>query len=629
MKPVNLTVFQLFERQQRYVVPLFQRQYVWNREKHWIPLWEDISSKAEEVLSYKRGDRQEPSNHFLGAIVLNPIKTSGLQVTAKSIIDGQQRLTTIQIILFALRDFLENSGLPDLIQTINLHTENTCKMEKQEEKYKVWPTNADRIDFTTIFKIGSPEGLSKLYPRRIRQGHHKPDPLPLLVDCYLYFYQEIRSFVNIDNNDDGLFTIEDQVERVTALVESFMRHLELVSIDLDDGDNPQVIFETLNFRGEPLSPSDLIRNFVFLEASRTGIDIELAYNKYWFIYDQKGPKGEQNFWKQDERQGRITRQRIDLFVFHYLVSQTSQDIAITQLYQEFRSWWLRSPRNVEFELSEIERHSSIFRLFYVPDLSTRKGIFYRRLRILDVTTIYPLILYLLSSSSDTIKENEVDEIFLDLESYLVRRMVCGLTTKNYNNIFISILRGCKRSDQITRSLVRKILVEFSGDGGRWPNDEEFHKAWLSRPAYISPAFRVKLILEALESAMHTHFSEPPFYDASKLSIEHIMPQDWTPNYPIPTSITIDEIPQFKAQRDIIIHTIGNLTLVTPEFNSKASNDPFSKKREEFAKYSSLRISAMLQSPEIRDPNEWVERDIIKRSEQFFKYALDIWPYGTE
>ena len=347
MKPSNLTVFELFERQQRYVVPLFQRPYVWTKEKQWIPLWDDISTKAEEIINSQRFSRREPSNHFMGAIVLNPIKTSGLQVTAKSIIDGQQRLTTLQIIMFALRDFMVASNQPDLLPTIELHTENQCKMEQPVERFKVWPTNSDRKVFEAIFSAGSPEKLKAAFPPVRQKRHQHPDPPPGLMAAYLYFYKSIQAFVNVDNNDDGVFTPEDQAERLTALVEAFKRHLEIVTIDLDEHDNPQVIFETLNFRGEPLLPSDLIRNFVFLEATRSKTNVEDLYNKYWLFYDQPGPRGKLNFWREQEKQGRIQRQRIELFVFHYLVYRTSSEVFITRLYQEFRDWWMGEQRQVE------------------------------------------------------------------------------------------------------------------------------------------------------------------------------------------------------------------------------------------------------------------------------------------
>lgn len=163
MQPSTLTVFELFEKERRYVVPLFQRPYVWTEEKQWLPLWEDISAKADELLSV-REDGIEVGTHFLGAAVLSEIKTSVRQVAAREIIDGQQRLTTLQIILTAFRDIvLAKKGDERTVRTLNRLTLNDCSMEDQYEQYKVWPTTADRRVFETVVSSGTPQRLDEIY----------------------------------------------------------------------------------------------------------------------------------------------------------------------------------------------------------------------------------------------------------------------------------------------------------------------------------------------------------------------------------------------------------------------------------------------------------------------------------
>jgi len=624
MKPNNLTIFELFERQQRYVVPLFQRPYVWTKNKQWIPLWDDISIKAEEIINSQRFNHREPSNHFMGAIVLNPIRTSGLQVTAKSIIDGQQRLTTLQIILIALRDFMDAIKIKDLLTTIELHTENKCKMEQPVERYKVWPTNADRREFEAIFTAGSPEKLKEKYPPVRRKYHRHPDPPPTLISAYLYFYDSIKSFVNIDNNEDGTLTTEDQAERLAALVEAFKRHLEIVTIDLDEHDNPQMIFETLNFRGEPLLPSDLIRNFVFLEATRSEAKVEDLYDQYWLFYDQPGANGETNFWKELEKQGRIQRQRIDLFIFHYLVYKTEGEIFISRLYQEFRDWWSQEPRQVECELKSLQSHSQLFQQFYMPDTNTREGVFLRRLRLLDVTTVYPLLLFLLSKDSKILPQTELEGMLIDLESYLVRRLVCGLTTKNYNNVFLSLLRNLQKAGPLNRVALRTLLLGLTGDSARWPDDQEFKTAWLSRPAYQQLGHRSRMILEAIDLQMRTNKQESVYGNLRQLTIEHLMPQAWQANYPLPENLSAEEKINTIANRENLLHTLGNLTLLTLALNDSIKNGPFSKKHSEITKQSELRLNADLLS--LPQPFEWNEDAILKRGQKLFSTAIQIWPH---
>jgi uncharacterized protein with ParB-like and HNH nuclease domain len=626
MKPTNLTVFELFERQQRYVVPLFQRPYVWSLEKQWIPLWEDIMQKAEEVLNSRRADHREPSKHFLGAIVLNPIKTSGLQVAAKSIIDGQQRLTTLQIVLVALRDYMRNNGKENLLRDVELLTLNQCSMEQPIEQYKVWPTNADQELFEKIFNAGSPEKVQQLFPPVRRKYKRHPDPPPRLVAAYYYYYSSIQSYVTqtdvVDVNGNQIAANE----RLEALVEAFKRHLEIVTIDLDEKDNPQVIFETLNYRGEPLLPSDLIRNFVFLEAARQKEDVQRLYNSYWLAYDRPGDHGELNFWKVSERQGRLLRPRIDLFVFHYLVYKTEQDVYITRLYQEFRQWWNSKSRQVETELGAMARFSTVFRSFYEPDKQSRLALFIQRLRRLEVSTLYPFLLLLLGENPNQISTAEIDGMAADLESYLVRRLVCGLTTKNYNNIFLALLRNTRRASMVNRATLQQLLLNLSGDSARWPDDKEFEERWLYQPVYRTMgSSRLQLILGALDLQLRTHKQEG-IYPVVPLTVEHVLPQGWSPsNWPLPTMPELSE-EEALARRANLLHTFGNLTLLTKALNSEVSNGPFAKKRQAITEQSELRLNAYFQN--FSNQDVWNEENIVARSRELLPTAVQIWPFPT-
>lgn len=625
MKPSNMTVFELFERQQRYVVPLFQRQYIWTKVDQWEPLWQDISLKAEEILYNRYNNHREPSNHFLGAIVLNPIKTSGLQVTARSIVDGQQRLTTLQIILFALRDFLINEKLENsLMDTVELHTVNKCKMDQAIEKYKVWPTYADQKVFESIFKAGSPEKLLPLFPPHRRTPWSNPDPRPRLVDAYIFFYKSIQSFVNVDNNEDGQFTVEDQKDRAEALVEAFKRHLEIVTIDLDENDNPQMIFETLNFRGVPLLPSDLIRNFVFLEATRNGLNVEELYHKYWAIYDLPGSKNERNFWKEEEQQGRVKRQRMEMFVFHYLVCSSGDAVSISQLYKDFRDWWNHKKPQVEDELINLEKHSQIFKEFYQYQPGTRKGVFLRRIRQLDISTIYPLLMFLFNLDAKQMPASELEGMIVDLESFLLRRLVCGLPTKNYNNFFLSILVNLQKEPKLSRALLRNLLLASSTESGRWPDDREFEERWLTRDVYQGLGHRAKIVLEAIDLQLQTSKQEEVHLTGA-LTLEHLMPQGWKDtDYPLPPAADEAERIRLKERRAVLMQTFGNLSLLTQALNSAISNGPFDVKLDEIHQHSLLRINSELLKP--RTPGRWTEEDIHARGEKLFKIARQIWPH---
>lgn len=630
MKPDNLTIFGLFERQQRYVVPLFQRPYVWTREKQWEAFWEDIASKAEQVLA-NGVFHPDINRHFLGALVLNSERPEGFQVPIKLVVDGQQRITTMQIVMLALRDFATACNEKSIVNDLDLLTSNRLSNIRGEEKYKVWPTNADQNVFINIYQAGSLDEVRKRFTLYIPLGSNKPEPRPTLVEAYIYFYQMIQEFVtpteDVGFSENGGESAQLS-ERLRALSDAFLKLMDVVTIDLDEKDNPQVIFESLNYLGVPLLPSDLIRNYVFLEANRRGEPVNKLYDQYWYEYDRLGKRGQPGFWKVEEKQGRLKRPRLDLFVFHYLSYTKREELLITRLYKEFQTWWKEKPdRVVEDELATLQKFSRIFVRFFTPDGDTRLDLFLNRLQQLDISTIYPLLFYLLSERVQ-LSQPELDGMAVDLESYLVRRLVCGLTGKNYNRFFIGLLNQLHSSTEINRKQLQKLLLEPKGDTGRWPSDDEFRSKFLSQPIYRTNRNRVPMLLLALDRQMFTNKQEKVTVH-SKLTIEHILPQKYkVQDYPFPAGTGLDET-QLRLHRDELIHTMGNLTLLTSALNSAVSNGPFKDKKPEIAQKSLLMLNAYFQSANLG--NRWIESEITARGEYLFKFACQVWPYpeGTK
>ncbi|MFZ2879384.1 MAG: DUF262 domain-containing protein, partial [Phototrophicaceae bacterium] len=617
MKPEKLTVYQLFERQQRYVVPLFQRPYVWEKEQQWKPLWEDITFKANQIIERDSFDH-DIGSHFLGAAVINEIKTFGKHVRKYEIIDGQQRLTTLQILLMAYRSFLKQIGFDDeaLLGELARLTTNSGSLGEPIERYKVWPTTADRTTYETIVSSASPEDLNQL----IAEGRMGS---PRLAQAYHFFFDAVDEYVRFGENDEEIISPEYPYDsemartRIEALMEALKRHLEIVIIELESGDDPQVIFETLNARGVPLHPSDLIRNFVFLEASNSSKQeeaevVERLYNTYWRVYDDH-EQGNAKFWTEDEKQGRFNRPRIDLFMFHYLTLKTGQEVKITHLFQEFRRWWQHSRRQgetVEDTLSDIARYSKAYHRLITMQGNSRLGVFIRRLKIMDMSTLYPLLLYFFGERTD-IPDTELEGMLIDLESYVVRRMMCGLSAQNYNRNFLIVLRDLRRAEKVDRAALRDILAGFEGDAGRWPSDDDFLQNWLQAAMYrrLSRA-RLRMVLEAVDLQLLTSKQERVHIDGD-LTIEHIYPQ--TPEHGVWP----------EMENPSLVHAIGNLTLLTSGLNASISNGPFAAKRPEIAKQSSLRMNADFQA--LVDQSTWSEVDILNRGQRLFETALAIWP----
>lgn len=181
----------VFDAKQRLEVPLFQRQYVWHEEQQWLPLWEDIERKFSEALE----GRQDAPNHFLGAMVLDQKQTPTGHVVVRQVIDGQQRLTTLQIFLAAYRDFCREQNCNLLAEECDKFLFNTGMMSDPEtDKFKVWPTQLDRPQFIDVISSGSREELLKRHPLRRRQYARKPEPRPRMVEAYLFFFNQLKIF---------------------------------------------------------------------------------------------------------------------------------------------------------------------------------------------------------------------------------------------------------------------------------------------------------------------------------------------------------------------------------------------------------------------------------------------------
>ena len=433
MQPTTQTIHEIFEKERRYTVPLFQRAYVWALEGQWEPLWEDIERQARSCLLALQNEQQVSSNHFLGAIVVNVAKVIGRGLARSEVIDGQQRLITLQVFLAALRDFAEAME-DDVADHANRLTFNPVRDENSDERLKVWPTNADRKVFRSVMTAKSVEKVRKTFG----QGNSgAKTPLPKLAEAYIYFHDSIAGFVSGDETnlaEDIQTTTITQTDKLYSVLHALKTTLQVVVIELEDRDDPQVIFETLNARGQPLLPSDLIRNTVFLDASNTGKDIDSLYTNYWKHFDDRqvetrDTRGEDRFWHLIERQGRLTRPRIDLFIFHDLTLRMEQDLNIGSLFREFKEWYGKFNSTTEEYLQSLKSNSDNFSRLIAPEGYDRVSVFARRLRSLDTSTAYPILLLLMELSPDKLSIESRDVILTDLESYLVRRFVCGLTTK--------------------------------------------------------------------------------------------------------------------------------------------------------------------------------------------------------
>jgi uncharacterized protein with ParB-like and HNH nuclease domain len=620
MKANAVPLLAVFEKKMRLEVPLFQRQYVWSQEKHWDPLWEDISRKFTEFLD----GRKEAPVHFLGAMVFDQKQTPTTHVDKRQVIDGQQRLTTLQVFLAAFRDFCRERDCEELAKEAESFTMNKGMMAEPEvDRFKVWPTLLDRMQFCDVVASGSRAELIQRHPLRRRPYARKPEPRPRMVEAYLFFFAQLEEFFIGDDGDPPLAAEVSLSNRLEECFQALKNALQIVVIDLEQGDDAQVIFETLNARGEPLLPADLLRNFIFLRAARLGEPQEALYEQYWKRFDDE-------FWRVEVKQGRLTRPRSDLFMQHFLASRQGVDIPIKHLFVEYKFWIERTHpfQTVRDELATLARQGGDFRRIIDPKKDDPLFNLVTFLDSFDIRTAYPLLLALLDAQLD---DGEWERVSVSVESYLLRRAVCNLTTKNLNRVFLGLTRSLRKSG-LSHAGLKGELLALAGDSTAWPTDEQFREAWRSAHVYLimnNP--KIVHIYKRLNETYLATKKERVSVDGM-LTVEHLLPQNWIDHWPmqdgskglgmVELSQALQGDPRAEAtrKRNAAAQTFGNLTILTQALNAAASNSPWTKKRPELLRHSLLPINQQLQSVDI-----WDEEAISTRSEELFQRALLLWP----
>ncbi|MGW5524840.1 GmrSD restriction endonuclease domain-containing protein [Gordonia sp. NPDC003950] len=481
MKAEGKLVRELFEGEQCLVVPVFQRPYVWNRVRNWEPLWADIVAMAE---SMSTDTSSEP--HFLGAVVLDSTDKDAADISVLQVIDGQQRITTLQIALCAIRDAFTTAQVERVfIKALNKLVTNEDQLSTEAfAPYKVWPTLRDREVFASIV------------------DHTQPDDEPdsRLADAYQFFYEETLTWLTENESDRAA---------IKSLVDALRIGLQLVVIELTANDNAQVIFESLNDRGTPLLPSDLVKNSLFQQLERAGADVEQIFDDHW-------RRLEAPFWQEEVRQGRLIRTRVDAFFAHYLTMRTGDEVSATGLFNRFKDVSVGMSRDDLVALTqEIAECSDLYRGIVDRSGDDVHDRLLETAETLDTTVLSPVVLYL-DRRTD---EADRAEAYGYIESWLVRRAVLRSTSKNYNRMLLDLLKILQRSATPFAPTVRTFFLENTSESGRWPTDAEIRDALISAPIFKNlTRARMRMVLRGCERGLRSDTHQIPDLD----SLEHVL-----------------------------------------------------------------------------------------------------------
>lgn len=584
---VNILDMQnLFSMPVRYDIPALQRRYTWSQEDQWEPLWDDVSSKVERYLN----SNGWASAHFLGAIVIQNQPQPPGMFTTWTVVDGQQRLTTMQLLLDAAQEVFEVRGYDDNAGRLSFLVLNQKMFigNDPDREFKILPTRNDRQAFQQAMNNELPSDIYE--ESRIVQAHE-------------FFKAQLNDWFEEcpDEND----------ERVNALETVLTSLLKMVVIALGNNDDAHLIFETLNARGTPLLESDMVKNLMLQEAGYAGITDE---TKVWGEFGS-------DWWVAEITQGRLTRPRVDVLLNYWLVMRKKDDVPANRVFRTFSDEYRESNESIEAVAAHIARVGKAYRALEDTGIKGIETFLYRR-RVMQAGAPNPALLWLLSSD---VPQCQIDKAVLAIESFLVRRMICGWTTSDYNRLFIGLVAALEqRGVEQAGNVVVEYLGSQTAHARKWPNYHELERAFVERKVYgPMTQGRLRIVLEGIEEGLRTDKAEDQNVRRDlPLTIEHVMPQAWSNNWQLP--VDVEDPAQAKRDRDHIVHTIGNLTLVTKRLNSTLSNAPWHEKRKTLGKHSILFLNKTLRDDA---PDVWNEAAIEARAKQLCAAAAKVWPHA--
>jgi hypothetical protein len=371
---------------------------------------------------------------------------------------------------------------------------------------------------------------------------------------------------------------------------------------------------------------DLVRNDVFHRAIRRNEDVDALMETRWSVF-------EDGFWKQETTQGRIKKPRIDFFLAHTLTAETAKDILLTELYAHYKTFVReRAFANADAELDTLVRHAPTYRTLVAPSGEGPLADLARQLSVFDTSTAYPLVFVIAASDAD---EAEKSALYRLISSYVVRRALCHLTPKAYNTTFVRVA-GQLRQHGVSRQAFAAAFADAPGETVRFPADDEVLKAILGLEQYDSmPTPRLRYILCELEKASRDKYDETVGL-RDDLTIEHVLPSKWAEHWPLQDGkrapldhvVSADDARHGAIrQRDVLKHTLGNLTLLTPSGNPRLSNLPFTTQDDSvgLSKREALRSSLLKMNQEIAAHEDWTEDRIETRGRLLAKRVIGLWP----
>lgn len=559
------TLNKLLNTSRQFIVPIFQRNYSWQKSQY-EQLWFDILRASKF---------KEKQNHFIGSIVYIDMGTPAGRPQQLLLIDGQQRLTTISILLCAIKDY---------VQKFNLETKliNLAKIKNQ------FLYNSDEIDedrYKLLLNVQDKETYIKLIDNTIFTVNK---PATNIIKCYEFFYERIEDFIKqygqIDEIYAGIFK------------------LSLVSISLDkDIDNPQMIFESMNSTGKDLSQTDLLRNYLLMDL--TPEKQTRLYKTYW--------KPMEELFGEDIYKNDVNK--FDYFIRDFLTlkSDTGHICKINNVYENFKRYYLDNNCEKFAVLKDLFTYAKYYACIdLLQENDDELKLYWQEFKKLDSHVVYPFLLKLYDDYSRQILiKEDFKKILQVVISYLWRRAICEIPTNSLSKTFATLYQAVDKDDYVN-SIIKAFV--FKSSYKRFSSDYEVREKLQTKDIYH---FRLrKYLLEALENYYH---KEPIDLNTANYTIEHIMPQNIEHN--LSWQQMLGE--NWQEVHSLYLHTLGNLTITG--YNAEMSNKSFGEKvnGESGFKHSHLKLNESIVQCDV-----WNKKAIQRRTNILTDIILKIWKY---
>lgn len=565
MQAGETTLNKLLNTSRQFIVPIFQRNYSWQKSQY-EQLWFDILRASKF---------KEKQNHFIGSIVYIDMGTPAGRPQQLLLIDGQQRLTTISILLCAIKDY---------VQKFNLET-NLINLAKIKNQFLY---NSDEIDedrYKLLLNVQDKETYIKLIDNTIFTVNK---PATNIIKCYEFFYERIEDFIKeygqIDEIYAGIFK------------------LSLVSISLDkDSDNPQMIFESMNSTGKDLSQTDLLRNYLLMDL--TPEKQTRLYKTYW--------KPMEELFGEDIYKNDVNK--FDYFIRDFLTlkSDTGHICKINNVYENFKRYYLDNNCEKFAVLKDLFTYAKYYACIdLLQENDDELKLYWQEFKKLDSHVVYPFLLKLYDDYSRQILiKEDFKKILQVVISYLWRRAICEIPTNSLSKTFATLYQAVDKDDYVN-SIIKAFV--FKSSYKRFSSDYEVREKLQTKDIYH---FRLrKYLLEALENYYH---KEPIDLNTANYTIEHIMPQNIEHN--LSWQQMLGE--NWQEVHSLYLHTLGNLTITG--YNAEMSNKSFGEKvnGESGFKHSHLKLNESIVQCDV-----WNKKAIQRRTNILTDIILKIWKY---